>query len=189
MGDLERLRQYLDSFGNSSGSASTDLPNLLARAWNELDGGDQESMHAGKLHRIETAEWQPPVLTFTIERHGGTVLGSTRAEVQTWAVNLDTATASIVGTTHRQLRSMAPRLNVEPIAREVAELIAEGADDPRLRWSADRSSVHVVASECLPPAYEQTMAGRRKRLWAALAAELQSKGWHPSAQRGRYERT
>ena len=35
----------------------------------------------------------PPNLCFSIDRHGGTVMGSKRAERQTWTLNLETLTA------------------------------------------------------------------------------------------------
>lgn len=53
-------------------------------------------MEAHKLlSRMEQIVWEPPVLTFVIARHGGMVLGSTRAELQHWAVDLNKMTAEI----------------------------------------------------------------------------------------------
>jgi hypothetical protein len=42
-----------------------------------------------KLSRMKDATWNPPILEFTIERHGGTALGSTRASLQRWEINMD----------------------------------------------------------------------------------------------------
>ena len=67
-----------------------------------------------------------------LERHGGTVLGSTRAEVQHWEVDPRAATARVVRSTHRQLHPMAARLDVRQLAAEVAALILSGANDDRL---------------------------------------------------------
>ena len=53
-------------------------------------------------------EWHPPILSFKIERHGGFVLGSSRAEMQ--LSNIDTAnlTATVVKTSHRQISRWPP---------------------------------------------------------------------------------
>jgi hypothetical protein len=81
---------------------------------------------------MEAVAWNPPVLTFRIERHGGTVLGSTRAELQHWHVDLERKTASLVKTGRRQLRPMQPRLNVEPLVEEIVRLIV--AEQPAEGW-------------------------------------------------------
>jgi hypothetical protein len=141
-----------------------------------------------KLERIENPLWDPPVLTFEIERHGAAAMGSTRAEVHQWQVNLDAATARIIGTRWRQIKAAQARLDLEPIAREVARLITDGIEDLSLRWSKDRSSVRLMVSNVLPPAGQQTMSGRSKRLKALLTAELAPRGWQPGSQTGRYER-
>jgi len=66
---------------------------LLAACWHEFGGGDSERMHAGKVGRMETVRWDPPVLSFRIERHGAMGAGSTRAGLQEWRVDLDRKTA------------------------------------------------------------------------------------------------
>ena len=93
------------------------LVDVLAGAWGRLDRHDTR-MAAFKLDRLEAPRWDGSVLTFLVERHGGTVLGSTRAEVQHWEVDPRAATARIVRSTHRQLYPMAARLNVRPLAAE-----------------------------------------------------------------------
>ena len=54
---------------------------LLAGCWHEFVGAESQRMHAGKLGRIENVRWEPPVLSFRIERHGamGVLFGGTRA--------------------------------------------------------------------------------------------------------------
>lgn len=64
------------------------LAALLAGCWHEFGGADSERIHAGQLGRMETVPWNPPVLSFRIERHGAMGLGSTRAETQDWRVDL-----------------------------------------------------------------------------------------------------
>lgn len=135
-------------------------------------------MDAYKLRgRLEEVRWKPPLLTFAIERHGATVLGSTRAAVQYWGVDLAKSEAILLGERRRQLYPMAPRVNIAQVAEELAQAIVEGRrDDSRLRWKgADR--VRIVATEVLPEAYQQTQATRRRRLWKALEEILGPQGW------------
>ena len=80
-------------------------------------------MEAYKLGRMEDISWNPPVLSFTIERHGGTVMGSTRAELQNWNVNVETRSATCGVGGHRQLEPMQARLNVKPMAEEIVASI------------------------------------------------------------------
>jgi hypothetical protein len=150
-------------------------------AWDDLQGNDYSKMKAEKLFRsrIETASWNPPVLTFSIERHGAVVLGSSRATVQEWNVNLDTKSASCVNERSRQHFSPKPRLNVEPMAEEVVRLIVKRKKDERLKWNED-GSVRVLLSKILPDdsAYKATLSGRRKRLRKCLEEKLAGKDWH-----------
>jgi hypothetical protein len=47
------------------------------------------------LNRMEKPIWNPPILTFRIERHGAAALGSSRAEVQEWTVDLERMTTTV----------------------------------------------------------------------------------------------
>src|SRR5262245_41209440 len=70
------------------------ITKFLADCWPQLKSADDTfRMTAEKLHRAEGLAWYPPCLTFLIERHGRTVLGSTRAELHQWTVDLDWETA------------------------------------------------------------------------------------------------
>jgi hypothetical protein len=61
-------------------------------------------MTPNKIERIEEATWEDPIFTFVIERHGRTVHGSSRAELQRWTVDLDAGTATTAAShSHRQL--------------------------------------------------------------------------------------
>lgn len=86
-------------------------------------------MAAYKLERLEEPTWMPPLLSFVVERHGGTVLGSTRAELQKWWVDPFKAEVVLSKGGWRQLYPMSPRLNVGPLADRVAELVLSGMDD------------------------------------------------------------
>lgn len=85
---LDRLRGYLCTL--PAGEVATpdeQLALLLREAWVSLAGGDETRMDASKLEgRMEKVTWTPPVLTFTIERHGETVMGSSRSRLYRWTV-------------------------------------------------------------------------------------------------------
>jgi hypothetical protein len=78
------------------------------------------------LGRMEQVEWSPPVLTFVIERHGRTCVGSTRADLYRWTINFITKTANCEKVGHRQLCPMARRLAIQPFAEEIAAKIIQG---------------------------------------------------------------
>ena len=105
--------------------------------WDDL-GGDNGGMAGIKLiRRMEQVEWHRPILIFLIERHGGTVLGSTRAELQRWSVDLDQGTATCERMGHRQLSPMERRVDVGSIADDVARKITNGEADDRLTRLGD----------------------------------------------------
>src|SRR5215831_20472355 len=75
------LRSLLEELRNAppgaiEGHAKYNVMHLLANCWHELEGAGETAMQARKLDRAEDVSWNPPVLSFTIERHGATVLGS-----------------------------------------------------------------------------------------------------------------
>lgn len=157
---------------------TAELERRLADCWHEL-AGDHGGMEGRKLlGRMEDVAWNPPLLTFTIERHGATVLGSTRATLQEWTVDLEKWTAYCVEARSRQVRPIQPRLDVRPLAEEIASLIVSRKEDDRLRWYED-GRVRVLIGKVLPEgsAVKQTLAGRRSRFWTALAERLEGEGW------------
>jgi hypothetical protein len=157
---------------------------LLAGCWDELGGTDETGMKAWKLDRAEDVSWNPPVLSFTIERHGATVLGSTRAELHRWSVNVEEGTADCERGRYRQIWRAAPKLDVRPIAARVCEavqlgpasdcdLVKEGVID----WEAD-DLVSIKHGMLIPDdTYQQTVAGRRRRFRKQLEERMLSIGW------------
>lgn len=150
----------------------------MAAAWPHLQGSEDGGMEAYKLlGRLEDVRWKPPLLTFAIERHGPTALGSTRAIVQHWQVDLDKQEAVLVDERRRQVYPMAPRVDVRKLAQDLAQAVVEGRkDDPRLHWKG-ANRVRIVATEVLPDAFQETQASRRRRLWKALEEILGPHGW------------
>lgn len=95
-------------------------------------GAHQESTTHDKLHRAEMIYWDPPNVCFTLERHGGTVNGSTRAFLHHWQVNVEAKQASIVSIGSRQLKQMAKAMDVKQLAMETSQRILSGEDHESL---------------------------------------------------------
>ena len=79
----------------------------------------------------------------------------------------------------RQVYPAAPRLDVRPIAREIAEIAAAHQEDERLRRNANKIIVLVGKVKELAPgsAVKQTLAARRSRFTTALAEEMRAHGF------------
>ena len=60
--------------------------------------------------RMEDVTWELPLLSFTIERHGAMVLGSTKADAHRWTLDVAAMTASHEPLGSRLVRPTEPRL-------------------------------------------------------------------------------
>jgi len=186
---LEALRNFLALYPPTkyfSYETRLRLVEMLKNSWGHLDGSDAEGMRAQKLDRMEELHWDSPLLRFAIERHGSAAMGSTRAEFQEWTVNVEEGTASCMRSGFRQLETMTKALKVAPVVEELVQLIEEGCEDQRLKWSADRLQVTVSVRKAIDIAeaqqdavseYKQTKQGRSRRLREALRAKLEETGW------------
>jgi hypothetical protein len=179
---MEQLLEYLRSLSPGQIADVGQLDALLATCWDQFDGSNAEGMEPQKLFgRMERISWDPPVLSFTLERHGGTVLGSSRAELQRWEVNVETRSATCSTGSHRQLTPMQPKLTVKPQAEEVVGLILEGRQDDRLKWHAG-GSVRILIGNVeglqTGSAVQQTLAGRRRRFREEVERLVTNHGWH-----------
>jgi len=180
---IERLRKLLADIGPGAvpSNVRSQLERLLAECWDSF-GGDEGGMEGYKLlGRMEKPEWNAPNLTFTIARHGGTVMGSTRAELQEWTVNLDALTASTepYSKRYRQLSPRAKTWKAEPVAEEIAQLIINRKEDPeKIKWLKN-GGVTVLTTKVIPDASgpQQTYDGRRRRLNRELGKLLSPLGW------------
>jgi hypothetical protein len=178
----QRLAEFLATQppGPHSESAGAQTVALLRQCWDDVAGRNliaDTKTFAWKLDRAENLSWQPPVLSFLIERHGGTAMGSTRAELHYWEIDVNAGTAMCnPNAGRRQVHKSAPRLDVKPIAEDIARHILAGTDHPGLKWSVDRRSVRLIIGKIIPDdGFKQTIAGRRKRFLAALRGCLP--GW------------
>jgi len=167
-----------------------ELESLLSNCWGEL-AGEQGGMSAYKLiRRTEQMEWNSPLLTFEMERHGGTVLGSVYAEIQAWTVDINRGSAEVSQFNPKRLvGKRQPPLNVNPIATEIVSAILAEKMDDRLKWYGP-TKVRVLIASVIPShsAAKETVAGRRKRLGAAIGKLLDQHGWRKVGQH-RYEKS
>lgn len=175
---LGALTEYLAHVVPGEIVDTGDVERLLALAWDDLVR-DEGGMRPDKLlGRMERVVWKPPTLTFVIERHGATVMGSSRAEMQAWAIDLERGTACCETKGYRQVAPRQRPLDVNPLADEVADVILQHAEDARLKW-VNQGTVRVKIGVILPKgsAVKETLAKRRKRFRVALAERLAREGW------------
>ena len=143
---------------------------FLAEHWDQLVKDFDGGMQGFKVvDRTEKMEWQPPVLSFKIERHGRTVLGSSRAELQHWQLDTADCVATFNGDSYRQKRPKNLILDIESIAREIAPLILERREDDRLQWTSSGKVrilwKRILGGQSVP---KETLEGWRKRLRKAV---------------------
>lgn len=177
---MKSLRDLLSTIPPGDLSDDDCLRTLaeLSECWESIPGSDVKSTTADKLHRAEEVCWAPPILSFTLERHGGTVLGSSRASLHRWEVDTEEPLARIAKTSVRQLSPKTHVMDIEKIANEIATLILNGTgDDPRVTWLEDRQRVQVNIGEVIPQTNPQTTQGRRKRFRAILESLMSEANW------------
>jgi len=186
---IDKLRQYLNSQPASTIQVTPKLEVLLANAWANFSGSDAESMTANKLRRatfsgktvvrVENLEWNAPFITFDIERHGPTVLGSVKKPLQTWTLDVVRRTASCDVTGRYRLdRPTQKKIDSKLNAENLVDTITKQQPDDRLKWKKD-GAVQILTGKIYPDesAVKPTVAGRRKRLIKALSSLLSAHGW------------
>jgi hypothetical protein len=179
--NTEKLRDYLNSKvvpGKVPIGYVGDVERLLCHCWHELEiTADDSNLEPYKLiNRTESLPWEKPLLSFQIERHGPTVNGSVYAEVHQWLVNLEDGSASLDGKQKRMVGTPDKRVDVKPIAVEIAGLIVAGVEDERLKWD-NPEIVRLQIGEIIRETNKQTTSGRRKRFRTELGMLLQEHGW------------
>lgn len=176
--EMNNLRDYLNSMPAGKITDICTVEHLLAQCWDQFKGCDEGGMAEYKLlGRTENMEWDPPILSFTIERHGWTKFGSSRAQLQHWEIDTETNFAYFTQGI-RQLYAREPVLKTKPLAEKIGKLILEKKDCDELKWVIDKSLVRVIAGKVLPNnVSKQTLSGRRKRFRKDLAEFLKPYGW------------
>lgn len=174
----QQIRQLLLNLGPGHISDVVQLQHLLAEVWSSLSGASDGGMKGDKLlDRAESMSWDPPYITFSIERHGSVVNGSTRAEIQDWCVDLDKWTAEIISTRCRQLLPASRPMPVNTPAEEIAHAILNKQEHGSLKWYGD-GRVRVLIATIIPDdGYKQTVSGRRRRFRKALEILIEADGW------------
>ena len=177
--DPQKSYETLSDFLKAQPPGPVDIDvELLAACWETLSGSHLEGMTPEKLHRIENPEWRPPLLCFDIERHGPTVLGSSRADLHHMAIDIDKKSVDTVNGAYRQLRPKANSLDVGPLCQEVADLIRNQQVNEKLKWSTN-GSVFVEIGQVIPNTGgpKRTLEGRRRRFRELLEEILRPYGW------------
>ncbi len=169
---MKNLKSFLTNVTPGPIGDASKLHTLLIDCWDEVSGSKEGGMKAYKLSgRIEQPTWNPPMLSFKIERHGGTVMGSSRAEMQSWTVDTARRTATVTEAGYRQLyqqQSPWTKAHAAKAAQEVSELINQQSEDELVTWLKN-GGVRVMIGTIVPDdAAAQTVSGRRKRFWKCL---------------------
>ena len=160
---------------------------LVEACWDKFKGSGKTKMQVWKIRRDagpEDLTWDPPNLCFSIDRHGRTVMGSKRAERQTWTLNLETLAAIPNETRYRQLQPNSPKFDITPIAQAVCEAVKRGpasssdlVDRAIVEWRGN-DEIRVKHANLIPnEGPNQTISGRRKRLREKLQREMNAIGW------------
>jgi hypothetical protein len=156
---------------------SSPIESLLAKCWGEFDGCGETGMYGEKLlNRTENMRWTPPFLIFELERHGSTVKGSVYAELQTWTLNIEKKTAEVKMTGKVQVRAKDRPLKTKGLVEEIASLILNGTNDPRLVWISAKK-VRIGIGKVIRATNSQTTSSRRKRFREDLRSYLAPHGW------------
>jgi len=190
MSNINELRTAVKGLpeGKLKGDDYHTVLSLLTNCWSELQKEDDSSMNAHKLYRAEELSFHPPAtLSFLMERHGQTVLGSVYADLHEWSVDLESATAfcnkyygkRVVGEKDKPLK-------VKPLVEEVANNIFNHGSK-FVEWKSD-TKVRVLISEIIPETVKQTTAERRKRFRCELEEIITSQGWKKTKAYNVYEK-
>jgi len=177
---MQELRNFLASLPPGSIAAPSHLERILASSCHDFEYSNQENMKAGELknREIEEVEWEPPILSFTIERYRVTLLGSATSERHRWEVNVVTKEAFCNKTGSGRTNPNQPPINVEPIVEEVVRLIKNHQKTEWLKWQDD-GSVHVVMGKVFPVStnLNKHLSRQRERFRAKVAESLTTAGW------------
>ena len=173
---IKPLRDYLEKLSAGTALDVKQVADLLSSCRASLEGSNATKMRGDKLWRIEEPEWNPPFLDFSIERHGQTVMGSSRASLYRWRVNVREGSATIVGEKRRQLHTMDKRLDVRPIAEAVADAIINTKDDARISIGKN-GTIKLKIANIIPATKSQTTSSRRSRFRKYLNEMIAPHGW------------
>ncbi|MHC4132959.1 MAG: hypothetical protein ACYSR3_13360 [Planctomycetota bacterium] len=176
---MKELKEFLNLLPSGKITDTSEIEQMLVVSWEEFTFTGMEGGMAGhKISgRIEGAEWNPPLLSFTIERHGAMKFSSSRAELQHWVLNINTGEAGFTQG-YREKSKRLPPLKTKPLAEDVGKLIVSRKDDKKLKWYDDKTCIKVIIGEIIPDNIaKQSLASRRKRFRRDLTEFLSKFGW------------
>lgn len=172
------LKQYLEKLPTGEIENPQELESVFWELVDVLIGGEAAINIIKLTQRPEKIMWAPPVLQFDIERHGGMKMGSSRAEIQRWTLDVHAEKVCHENVGYRQLEKRLSPLKVEPLVEEVVRLVKKRVDDERLNWKKD-GSVKINVGKIIPNTCSaQTLAGRRKRFRKQLIEKMETLGWY-----------
>jgi len=176
---IEALRVYLTVIPAGAIKDTDELASLLGSCWDDLSGDKPTDITAFKVSsRLEQAHWQPPLITFIVERHGAIVAGgSKRAECQGWVVDIEAA--SVRRDLINRSRLVVPQdkpLDVKPLVAEVVNAILNNQPHKAVVRKSD-ALFKVEVAEIIPSTVAATTSKRRKRFWEALDESMLKHGW------------
>lgn len=149
----------------------------IGEHWHLFEGSSFTAMNSGKFDRVESPMKKGDTLIFEIERHGGTVNGSSRAIVYTWSVDFDKFAATVMKESFRQLKPISKKYDPTGDVDSILNLIVSNKDDDRLLWNQKRDACRVLSSKIVRGNSQKTLSGRSKRFAAALSTKLLEIGW------------
>jgi hypothetical protein len=154
------------------------LEKLLMHYWNRFSGSESEGMEGYKLvGRMEDVYCKYPILTFDIERHGDTVLGSKKTEIHTWFVDIEIKQANCQKSgRYKLIEARNYSLDVVLIAEELTKLILNHQEDPRLKWKKD-GTVHIKIGDIISIHCHANLNGRRYYFKKKVDEILLPLGW------------
>lgn len=93
---LQLLKRHLAAIALGEITETGKLVALLAGCWHQFAGTHAQGMNTGKLTRMEAPHWEPPILSFAIERHGaiGLVRPAPNFSIGAWILAASRAAAS-----------------------------------------------------------------------------------------------
>jgi hypothetical protein len=174
---MHLLIQYLTRIAPGAIADTRVLDDILADKWDRFNGSSENYMAAHKLlGRMEDADWRPPILSFSVERHS--VENPTQAPVERWVVDLLCNTARISGVTTRKLFHLGLDLSIETAAEEIVRSILSGEPDERLLRKPD--GILCIAATWVfykGSGLNRTVGVKRRTLCDLIEVEVKDHGW------------
>ena len=175
---IPALLEYLATLPAGMVEDRDKLIEYLFHSWRGFWGASDTGMDMMMLEGMEVPAWNPPLLSFVIERPGGVIWsGPTPPELQEWVVDTETLWAKPFKNSYREVRLRAPSFHAKPAVDAVIALVEAQSDDRNLEWSKERDKVTILVRKIVPRGSSKTVEGRIARFRAVLEDEMAALGW------------